>query len=85
MSQRSLAILIIVGVLGWGIFHARGAYLLNHNLGRAAIVLGCVLLFLAAFVAVFLTSRRKLDEREADRLRAAEDETEEENSGSVQP
>jgi len=76
MSQRRLAILIIVGVLSWGLYHARGAYLLNHNPARAAVVLGCVLLFLAAFVAVFLTSRRKLDRREAEELRAAEEEAE---------
>lgn len=81
MSQRRLAILIIVGVLCWGMFHARGAYLLNHNPARAAVVLGCVLLFLAAFVTVFLTSRRKLDARAAEQLRAEE----EENSGSVEP
>jgi drug/metabolite transporter (DMT)-like permease len=82
MSQRRLAILIIVGVLCWGIYHARGAYLLNHNPARAAIVLGCVLLFLAAFVAVFLTSRRKLDRRAAEELRA---EQEEESSGPIEP
>lgn len=81
MSQRSLAILIIVGVLCWGIFHARGAYLLNHNPGRAAVVMGCVLLFLAAFVAVFLTSKRKLAEREAADLHADE----EEDSNSSEP
>jgi len=79
MSQRRLAILIIVGVLCWGIYHARGAYLLNHNPGRAAIVL----LFLAAFVAVFLTSRRKLDRRAAEELRAAEEEAE--SSGPTEP
>jgi hypothetical protein len=85
MSQRRLAILIIVGVLCWGIYHARGAYLLNHNPARAAIVLGCVLLFLAAFVAVFLTSRRKLDRRAADELRAAEEEEQAESSGPSEP
>lgn len=82
MTQRALATLIVVGVLCWGAFHARGAYLLNRNLGRPAIVFGCVLLFLAAFVAVFRVSRRKLEEREDERLRA---EVDEEGSGSSEP
>lgn len=37
----------MAAVLAWGTFHAVGAYLYNHNWQRPAMVLGCVLAFLA--------------------------------------
>jgi len=37
----------MAAVLAWGTFHALGAYLYNHNWQRPAMVLGCVLAFLA--------------------------------------
>src|SRR5262249_9727950 len=50
--------LIMVAVLAWGIFHAIGAYRLNHHLGRPLMVLGCVVAFLG-FWAAMLASRRE--------------------------
>ena len=49
--------LIVVGLLAWGIFHAYGAYTLNHNIWRPVMVIGCVLAFLA-FWGLMLASRR---------------------------
>jgi len=45
---------ITLAVAAWGLFHAVGAYLLNHNPWRAVVVLGAVGLFLA-FWWVLLT------------------------------
>jgi hypothetical protein len=40
---------IAVGVAAWGVFHAIGAYRLNHNPWRAAMVLGCTAAFLGGW------------------------------------
>jgi uncharacterized membrane protein HdeD (DUF308 family) len=37
------------GVGAWGVFHAIGAYRLNHNPWRAVMVLGCVAMYLGAW------------------------------------
>jgi len=73
MTQRNIAKLIVGAVLCWGAILAIGAYFLNRNPARPAVVFGCVLLFLGAFIAVFRVSRRKLDEREEERLRDDEE------------
>jgi len=64
--------LIMVSVLGWGIFHAVGAYLYNHHMGRPLMVVGCVMAFLA-FWSVMLWSRSRRLERRASQMRARED------------
>lgn len=45
---------ITLAVAAWGLFHAIGAYLLNHNPWRAVVVMSAVGLFLA-FWWVLLT------------------------------
>jgi hypothetical protein len=77
VHQRTLAKLIVIGVLCWGAFHAVGAYRLNHNPARAVVVLACSLLFLGAFIAVFRISRSRLERREEERRleREADGET----------
>ena len=40
-------LLVVVGVLAWGMFHAYGAYTFNHNPWRAVVVMACVLGFLS--------------------------------------
>ncbi len=40
--QSRLIWLLILAVLAWGIYHAIGAYLLNHNPYRALVVMVCV-------------------------------------------
>ena len=65
-QQKWVLLLIMAGVLGWGIFHAVGAYNLNHNPGRPLMVLGCVVAFLG-FWAIMLASRaRRLAGRKGD-------------------
>lgn len=59
-----LVVLIAVGVLGWGLFHAVGAYRYNHDFRRALMVLGCTIAFLGFWLAM-LSSRRRRLEREA--------------------
>lgn len=76
MHQRTVAILIVVGLLCWGAFHAVGAYRLNHNPARAVVVLACSLLFLGSFIAVFRISRLRLERREAERRLEREDDVE---------
>lgn len=70
-STKALPIIfvvIMVSVMGWGIFHAVGAYRLNNHPGRALMVLACVSGFLG-FWGLMLWSRRKRLARQADRAR----------------
>ena len=56
-SRPTLMILaIFLAVLGWGIFHAVGAFGYNHNPWRAVMVLGCFAGFLGLWA--LLLSRR---------------------------
>ncbi len=74
-STKPLAIvigLIMVSVLGWGIFHAVGAYLFNYHIGRPLMVLGCVAAFLA-FWGLMLWSRRRRLARQSLRGRMLDD------------
>ncbi len=54
--------LIMLGVVAWGIFHAIGAWRLNHDPRRMLVVLGCVAAFLG-FWAVMLASWRRARSR----------------------
>jgi hypothetical protein len=74
-STKTLPIildLIMAAVFGWGIFHAVGAYRLNHHPGRALMVLGCVTAFLG-FWRLMLWSRQKRLSRQADRSRSLDE------------
>ena len=50
--------LITAGLVGWGLFHAYGAFTLNHNPLRAVVVLVCVGAFLAFWWALLATRKR---------------------------
>ncbi len=59
MTPKSTILLIMGGVLAWGLFHAVGAYLnfrWNSNPWRFVMVLGCTLGFLG-FWGVMLAAR----------------------------
>ena len=58
--------LIVVAVAAWGIFHAIGAYRLNHNPLRAVVVLACVVGYLG-FWGAMLAARRARLARQAKR------------------
>ena len=45
----------------WGLFHAIGAWTLNHDARRALIVLACVAMFLGFWLALLAGRRRRLD------------------------
>ncbi|MBA4017627.1 MAG: hypothetical protein C0483_10680 [Pirellula sp.] len=60
-----LIVLIILGVLAWGTFHAVGAYYFNHDVRRPLMVLGCTVAFLG-FWLVMLRSRSRRLQREHD-------------------
>jgi 4-amino-4-deoxy-L-arabinose transferase-like glycosyltransferase len=64
--------LIVVAVLAWGIFHAIGAYSLNHNPWRAVMVLACVAGFLG-FWGAMLAARRARLRRESQGRRPPHD------------
>lgn len=83
MHQRTLIKLIIVGVLCWGAFHAVGAYTLNHNPARAAVVFSCTLLFLGAWIAVLRVSKGRMARRAAEREAEAASEGGDEDPSST--
>lgn len=64
MDQNKIIPLIMGGVLAWGIFHAIGAYRLNHNPWRTVMVLGCVLAFLGFWWAMLAARRARLSREE---------------------
>lgn len=53
---------VVAGIVVWGIFHAIGAWRLNHDPRRMLVVLGCVAAFLG-FWAVMLASWRRARSR----------------------
>lgn len=59
-----LIALIAVGLFVWGVYHAVGAYRLNHNILRPVVVMACTLGFLA-FWGIMLLSRARRLRREA--------------------
>ncbi len=62
-SLRWAIAVIAVAVAAWGVFHAIGAYRLNHNPARPLMVLGCVAAYLV-FWGLMLRSRRVRLERQ---------------------
>lgn len=69
--MQRLIVLIILGVLAWGVFHAVGAYRLNHDVRRPLVVLGCTLAFLGFWLVMLRSRNRRL---EAEQAEAAGDE-----------
>jgi CHASE2 domain-containing sensor protein len=49
---------IMVGVVAWGLFHAIGAWRLNHDPRRMLVVLGCVAAFLGFWLTMLAAWRR---------------------------
>ena len=52
---------IMVGLVVWGLFHAAGAWTLNHDPRRPLIVIACVAAFLGFWLAMLAARRRRLD------------------------
>ena len=52
---------IMGGIVVWGLLHALGAWTLNHDARRPAVVLACVAAFLGFWLAVLAARRRRLN------------------------
>jgi CHASE2 domain-containing sensor protein len=55
---------VVLAILAWGVFHAVGAWRLNHNPLRAVVVLGCVAGFLGFWMAMLAARQRRLSKAE---------------------
>jgi type VI protein secretion system component VasK len=51
---------IMVAIVVWGLFHAAGAWMLNHDARRPLIVLACVAAFLGFWLTMLAVRRRRL-------------------------
>ncbi len=54
---------IMMGIVAWGVFHAIGAWRLNHDPRRMLVVLGCVAAFLGFWAAMLAARSRRLGGR----------------------
>jgi drug/metabolite transporter (DMT)-like permease len=63
LHQSRLIWLLILAVLVWGIYHAVGAYLLNHNPYRALMVMLCVVGYLAFWMFLLRRRQSRLERR----------------------
>ena len=50
----------MVALVVWGLFHAAGAWMLNHDARRPLIVLACVAGFLGFWQALLAARRKRL-------------------------
>ena len=50
---------IMLGIVIWGVFHAFGAWRLNHDPRRMLVVLGCVAAFLGFWLVMLASWRRR--------------------------
>ena len=51
---------IMAALVAWGLFHAAGAWMLNHDARRPLIVIACVAAFLGFWMALLASRRRRL-------------------------
>jgi RsiW-degrading membrane proteinase PrsW (M82 family) len=51
---------VVTGIVVWGIFHAIGAWRLNHNPLRAVVVLACVAGFIGFWMTMLAVRQRRL-------------------------
>jgi hypothetical protein len=54
----------MAALVAWGIFHAVGAWTLNHDARRPLIVLACVAAFLGFWLALLAARRKRLDHQQ---------------------
>ena len=71
-SNRQVMLGIMLGLVAWGCYLAVGNYVQHHNLLGSLIIIGCVALFLAFWLAALAVRRARRDsDDEAD----SDDET----------
>ncbi len=68
MNNQRWIFWICLAVFLWGSVHALGAYLFNHRIERALMVMLCVDVFLGSWLALLLGRKAKLQrlQREAE-------------------
>jgi VIT1/CCC1 family predicted Fe2+/Mn2+ transporter len=62
-ATRYVLAFIMGGVLIWGSIHAVGAYMYNHDVWRAVVVMASVLLFLGFWLAMLSARARRIARR----------------------
>lgn len=70
---------IMAAIVAWGLFHALGAWMLNHDARRPVVVIACVAAFLGFWSAMLAARRRRMnrlpvDPRAIDPRRMGDDE-----------
>lgn len=60
---QGLIVLVVAALVGWGLYHAVGAYRLNHDLRRSLVVIGSMALFLGLWLVLLASRRRRLERR----------------------
>jgi hypothetical protein len=63
-AERILA-WIMAALVVWGLFHAAGAWMLNHDARRPLIVIACVAAFLGFWLAMLSARTRRLAREQA--------------------
>ena len=51
----------MAAIVAWGLFHAVGAWMLNHDARRPLIVIACVAAFLGFWLSLLAARTRRLD------------------------
>jgi CHASE2 domain-containing sensor protein len=62
-GPQRLILWIMLGIVAWGIFHAVGAWRLNHDPRRMIVVLGCTAAFLGFWAALLAARARRIQGR----------------------
>ena len=62
-DAKRIILLIMAGIAAWGVFHAVGAWRLNHDPRRTLVVLGCVVAFLGFWGVMLGVRARKIHGR----------------------
>jgi hypothetical protein len=58
-AERILA-WIMAALVAWGLFHAAGAWMLNHDARRPLIVIACMAAFLGFWLALLASRKRRM-------------------------
>ena len=58
-QSRNLIVVIMLALVAWGVFHAVGAWRLNYDPRRAAVVLACTAVFIGFWLVMLWTQRKR--------------------------
>ena len=57
--RRRWIVLLIAALAAWGLYHAVGAFLFNHDLRRGLVVLGSMSVFLGCWMLLLRYRKKK--------------------------